>query len=69
MIIGNFKFKAYFKVFCTIWVKDSLRTFKDLSFAELGYQLLPIATSHLVGDNREFKVLGIFQGALLNMDR
>ena len=29
-------------------------------FAELGYQLLALATSHLVGDNREFKVLGIF---------
>ena len=28
----EFKVKAYFKVFCTIRVKDSLRDFEDLSF-------------------------------------
>ena len=40
-------------MFYSIWVEDSLRTFKDLTFAELGDQLFPIATSHLVGDNAE----------------
>ena len=35
-------------------------TIKDPSLSAHGYQLLPIATSHLVGNNREFDVSGIF---------
>ena len=35
-------------------------TIEDLSLSVLGYQLLPLATSYLVGDNREFDVSGIF---------
>ena len=31
----------------------------------LGYQLLPLAASQLVGNNREFDVAGIFGGVLL----
>ena len=31
----------------------------------LSYQLLPLATSQLVGDNREFDVLAIFSSVLL----
>ena len=34
----------------------------DPSLSIHGYQLLPIATSQLVGDNREFDALGIFWG-------
>ena len=33
---------------------------EDPSLSENGYQLLPIATSQLVCDNREFDVSGIF---------
>ena len=34
-------------------------TIKDPSLTALGYQLLPLATSQLMGDNREFDVKGI----------
>ena len=33
---------------------------EDPSLSAHGYQLLPLATSYLVGDNREFDVSGIF---------
>ena len=35
-------------------------TIDDQSLSAYGYQLLPLATSYLVGDNREFDVSGIF---------
>ena len=35
-------------------------TIADLSLTALGYQLLPLATSQLNGDNREFDVSSIF---------
>ena len=35
-------------------------TIKDLSLSAHGYQLLPIATSYLVGNNRKFDVSDIF---------
>ena len=35
-------------------------TIEDPSLSAHGYQLLPLATSYLVGNNREFDVLGIF---------
>ena len=35
-------------------------TIKDPSLSEHGYQLLPLATSYLVGNNREFDVSDIF---------
>ena len=35
-------------------------TIEDPLLSAHGYQLLSIATSYLVGDNREFDVLGIF---------
>ena len=35
-------------------------TIEDLSLIAHGYQLLPIATSYLVGNNREFEVSDIF---------
>ena len=35
-------------------------TTEDLSLSAHGYQLLPIATSFLVGNNREFDVSDIF---------
>ena len=35
-------------------------TIEDLSLSAHGYQLLFLATSYLVGDNREFDVSDIF---------
>ena len=35
-------------------------TIEHPSLSAYGYQLLPLAISYLVGDNREFDVLGIF---------
>ena len=40
-------------------------TIEDLSLTTLGYQLLPLATSQLMDDNREFDVSGIFWGVIL----
>ena len=33
---------------------------EDPSLTALGYQLLPLATNQLMGDNREFDLSGIF---------
>ena len=44
-------------------------TIEDLSLSTLGYQLLPLATSYLVSNNREFDVSGIFWGVLLIVGR
>ena len=35
-------------------------TIEDLSLSAHGYQLLPLATSYLVGYNRDLDVSGIF---------
>ena len=40
-------------------------TIKDPSLSTLGYQLMPLATCQIVGDNREIEVSGIFLGVLL----
>ena len=40
-------------------------TIEDPSLSVHGYQLLPLATSYLVGNNRYFDVSGIFSGVLL----
>ena len=37
-----------------------LMTIEDSLLSAHGYQLLPIATSYLVGNNREFDVSDIF---------
>ena len=37
-----------------------LMTIKDPSLSAHGYQLLPLATSYLVGNNRDFDVSDIF---------
>ena len=42
-----------------------LITIEDPSLSAHGYQLLPLATSYLVGNNREFDVSDIFGGVLL----
>ena len=40
-------------------------TIEDLSLSAPGYQLLPLATSYLVGGNRKFDVSCIFLSVLL----
>ena len=42
-----------------------LQNIEDLSLVILGYQLLPLATSKLMGDNKEFNDSAIFWGILL----
>ena len=39
-------------------------TIEDPSQSSYGYQLLPLSTSYLVGNNREFDVSDIFSGVL-----
>ena len=45
--------------------RGELMTIEDPSLSAHGYQLLPLATSYLVGDNRKFDVSGIFGGVLI----
>ena len=44
-------------------------TIEDSLLSVHGYQLLPLATSYLVDNNREFDVSGIFWGVLLIFGR
>ena len=39
-------------------------TIEDPSLSDHGHQVLPLATSYLVGNNREFDVSHIFWGVL-----
>ena len=43
-------------------------TIEDPLLSAHGYQLLPLATSYLVGNNREFDVSDIFWGVLFIID-
>ena len=54
---------AYFEVFLLIVGGGELITIEDPSLSVHGYQLLPLATSQSVGDNREFDVSYIFSPA------
>ena len=45
-------FQTYFEVFLLIVGGGELMTIEDPSLSEHGYQLLPLATSYLVGNNR-----------------
>ena len=47
-------FQTYFEVFYSLLVEGQLMTIEDLLLSAHGYQLLPLATSYLVGNNREF---------------
>ena len=55
---------AYFEVFLLIAGEGELITIEDSLLSAYGYQLLPIVTSYLVGNNREFDVSDIFWGVL-----
>ena len=41
-------------------------TIEDSSLSAHGYQLLPLATSYLVGNNREFDVSDIFLSCFIH---
>ena len=53
-------FQAYFEVFFLIVGGGELMTIDDSSLSAHGYQFLHLATSYLVGNNREFDVSEIF---------
>ena len=57
-------FQAYFEVFYSLLVEVSLWPLKIHHLSAHGYQLLPLATSQWVGDNKEFDVSDIFWGVL-----
>ena len=48
-----------------IVVGGSLQNIEDLSYFVLGYQLLPLATKPLMGDNWELDASAILLGLLL----
>ena len=58
-------FQAFLEEFLLFVHGGELITIEGLSLSALGYQLLPLATSQLVSNNREFDVSGIFGGVLL----
>ena len=53
-------FYAYFDVLYSLLVEGELISIEHLSLSVHGYQLLPLATSQLMGDCREFDASGIF---------
>ena len=58
-------FQAYFKVLYSLLNGGEITTIEDPLWSVHGYQLLPLATSQLVGDNREYHPSSIFWGVLL----
>ena len=61
-------FQTYFEVFYSLLVEGCLLQLKIPSLSAHGYQLLPLATSQYVGDNRKFDVSGIFWGVFIIVD-
>ena len=53
-------YRHILRCFILIAGRGELITIKDSILSAHGYQLLPLATSYLVGDNREFDVSDIF---------
>ena len=58
----------YFRSISHCWRREPI-TIEDLSMSAHGCQVLPLATSHIVYDNREFEVSGTFRGVLLIVGR
>ena len=55
-------FQVYFEVFFSLFYVGEIITIENPSLSIHSYQLLPLATSQLVGDNREFHPSSIFGG-------
>ena len=53
-------FQTYFEVVLFIIGGGEVMSIKDPSLSAHGYQLLSIATSYLVGNNRDFDISDIF---------
>ena len=51
--------QPYFEVFSHCW-QGKCQNIDDPSLVILGYKLLPLATSKLMGDNKEFNDSAIF---------
>ena len=60
--------QPYFEVFYT-WLEGGgeLQNIEDPSLLGLGYQMLLLASSKLMGDNKEFDESAIFWGVLLSV--
>ena len=52
--------QTYFEVFYSLLCGGEFMTIEDSLLSAHGYQLLSIATSYLVSNNREFDVSEIF---------
>ena len=53
--------QLYFEVFYSLLVGGGkLQNIEDPSLVILGYQLLPLVTSKLIGNNKEFNNTAIF---------
>ena len=52
--------QPFFEVFFPLLAGEKLQKNEDSSFMILGYQSLPLATSKLMGDNKEFIDSAIF---------
>ena len=57
---GEFDVSGIFSGVLLIAGGGKLMTIEDPSLSAISYQLLPLATSYLVGYNREFDVSDIF---------
>ena len=60
--------QPYFKVLLIVG-GGKLQNIEDSSLVILRYQLLPLATNKLMGDNKEFNDSAIFWGVLLIVGR
>ena len=54
-------FQAYYKVFYSLLMEGILQLLKIHCLIAHGYQMLPLATSQLVGDNRELMFQAYFE--------
>ena len=52
--------QPFFEMLFSLLEGENFRKFEDSSLVILGYQLLPLGTSKLMGDNKEFDDLAIF---------
>ena len=53
-------FQPYFEVFYSMLVGEDIQNINNTSLVSPGYQLLPLETSQLMGENSKFDVSTIF---------
>ena len=64
-MIRNVLIQPYFEMFCSLVEGKAIESIEGLSLVILGFQLLPLATSKLMGNHKEFDDSAIFWGVLL----